>query len=218
MTIPLSTPNAPIRAADALRSPSLADQERRGRTVSFLTWAFLLSEAFKGTEAFGGAAQAAESPNTSPSSATSDTTVPPPLAGDEPALRDWSFSFPGDGTIPGPVAHTYVPPLAAGQFDNLSLGEVATPRPQPGAGAHGDHNPDLTHADPHGGTQGTNVDIGIGIKLDLLGLHADVGLAVGADGLLLPLLAEVGDWRGGILRGDNWGEVAVCAFGLGGAR
>lgn len=191
MTFQLAVRNAPIRATDAWKPLDLVDRERRGRTVSFLTWAFFLSEAFKGSEAFGGTALAAASPDPLPWSGTTDNAVAPLLAGDELALRDWSFSFPGEGTIPGPIAHAYVPPLSTGQFEKLNLGEGAASPPQPGAGAYGDGNAAHAQADLHDGIHAASFGLQGNLDLELFDVHADVGLAVGVDGLMLPLFGRV---------------------------
>jgi hypothetical protein len=194
-----SPDSAVIKAMDARGLEALTNgQERRRAMWSFLTWAFFLSEAFKGKDAYAEAPRPVDDPDGQPPLVQDGGTGAAPLPSDEPGLKDWVVAFPSDGTLPGPAAHAFSPLVPAGQFDKLSLGDGVLPRPVQGAGASSggaDHrSAGNLDANSDGDIRHSGADTGFEVTLSLFDVPLDAnvglsaGLGIGLSNLSLPLL------------------------------
>jgi hypothetical protein len=86
--------------------PMLCEQLQRRRALwSFLTWAFLLAEAARDTQADASASRVLDDPDWKSEATRGDAGAPAPLTTDEPTPRDWSVPRPVEASELGLASH-----------------------------------------------------------------------------------------------------------------
>jgi hypothetical protein len=167
---------------------SLPGQDRRRNPTAFLTWAFFLSEVFKGVEAF------ASAPN-SQDDKTSASAAPTDIGGaaavssdDQPILRDWSVaSMPdGDALTPARLPMSSMPQISS--FSGVGLDHGKSPVSAQN-GAHGGVNQAAPAADSELVTDaGTVQGLAGNVVLDAGPIELEIGASLGPQlGLALDL-------------------------------
>jgi hypothetical protein len=144
-----------VGAKPAKPSDAFGDADRRRGMVSFLTWAFFLSEAFKTMQADAAGPRATDDLDGATSAASLADTRPEPLSAEPVAYNEWPIALPADpiDKFP-PVGHLpQIPEVNLGEPDDLSLarGRIDAPPAFGGGGSSGggggaslgDSNPDM---------------------------------------------------------------------------
>ena len=183
----------PAKPADAFGEP-----DRRRGMVSFLTWAFFLSEAFKGMQAEAAGLKATDDLGGAASSASLADTPPQALPTEPDSYNEWPIALPTDGVgkFPVPGHLPQIPEVTMGQPDDLNIARGRFDGPIEGGGGGGQAY--ASAGSPVGATE-TAPDVQTQIDNPL----ADVGLALDpGDGLGVHVgvsLPSVGDTLQGIL-------------------
>lgn len=180
------TSDAGVRPAKP--SDAFGDSDRRRGMVSFLTWAFFLSEAFKGMQAEAAGLKAADDLDGATSAASLADTQPRELPPEPVAYSEWPIALPAD-----PVGKL----LAAGQLPQIR--EVNLGQPDDFNLARGR----VDAASAFGGGAGGG---GTAASMDANAtIHAEIGSALvdgTGDGLGLNVglsLTSIGDTLDGVL-------------------
>jgi hypothetical protein len=174
----------PAKPADAFGDP-----DRRRGMVSFLTWAFFLSEAFKGIQAEAAGLKATDALDPASSGASSADGPAQDQPSDAASYNEWPIALPPDAVGKFPVAGhlPQIPEVGTGQPDdfNLARGRFDVPSAYGGGGG----------GETHGAVHGTSgsVETGAGIHTEAgnplvdVGLHLEPGDELGLNvGLSLP--------------------------------
>lgn len=171
----------PAKPTDAFGDP-----DRRRGMVSFLTWAFFLSEAFKSMQAEAAGLKATDDLGGAASSASLADTPPQALQTEPGSYNEWPIALPTDeiGKFPVPGHLPQIPEVAMGQPDDLSIAHGRFDGPIGGGGgyAYGGAGgaAGATETTPDAQTQiGGNPLVDVGLNLnpgDGLGVHVGVSL------------------------------------------
>ncbi len=115
------TTDAGVRPAKP--SDAFGDADRRRGMVSFLTWAFFLSEAFKGMQAEAAGLKATDDLDGATSAASLADTQPRELPPEPAAYNEWPIRLPADpvGKLPAAGQLPQIPEVNLGQPDDFNL-------------------------------------------------------------------------------------------------
>ena len=188
---------APADAGSKPAKPSDAfgDPDRRRGMLSFLTWAFFLSEAFKGLQAEAAGLKGTDNLDGATSAASLADTQPQNLSPEAVAFNEWPITLPADPLAKFPVAGhlPQIPEVNLGEPDDLNIARGRIDPPTAfGGGAHsgGGGTAAWTEANP-------DIHAEIGAPLLDVSLYEDAGDALALDvSLSLP---SVGDTLDGVL-------------------
>jgi hypothetical protein len=184
----------PARPSDAFGDP-----DRRRGMVSFLTWAFFLSEAFKGIEAEAAGLKATDSPDAPSSAAASADGPAPDQPSDAGSYNEWSIALPPDTIGKFPVAGHLpaIPEVSVGEPEefNLARARFGEPLAYGGGGYAG------AHGGGHSVHDGGPAEAGPLVQAQIANPLLDASLHLGpGEGLSVSVsLAPVGDTLHGIL-------------------
>ena len=182
-------------AKPAKPSDAFGDPDRRRGMLSFLTWAFFLSEAFKGMQAEAAGLKATDDLDGANSAASLADSQPQDPPTDSVAYNEWPIALPADPVSKFPLAGQLpqIPEVNLGQPDDLTLARARVDAPSAfGGGGYsgGGGTAASTVANP-------NLQAEIGNPLVDVGLHQGAG-----DGLDLNVsvsLQSAGETLDGIL-------------------
>jgi hypothetical protein len=183
-------------AKPAKPTDAFGDPDRRRGMVSFLTWAFFLSEAFKGMQAEAAGLKATDDLGGASSAASLADTPPQALQTEPGSYNEWPIALPTDGLgkFPVPGHLPQIPEVALGQPDDLNIARGRFDGPIEGGGGQA-----YASAGSSAGATDTAPDVQtqIGSPLVDVGLNLDPGNSLGVHvGVSLP---SVGDTLQGIL-------------------
>ena len=182
-------------AKPAKPSDAFGDPDRRRGMLSFLTWAFFLSEAFKSMQAEAAGVKAADDLDGANSAASLTDAKPQELPADPSAYNEWPVALPVDpiGKFPAAGHLPQIPEVNLSEPDDFSMARGRVDGPSAfGGGGGGGHW-------AGGGTAGPaeanpNMQAEVGNPLVGVGLHQEPG-----DGLDMNVnlsLPSVGDTLG----------------------
>jgi hypothetical protein len=195
----------PARPSDAFGDP-----DRRRGMVSFLTWAFFLSEAFKGIQAEAAGLKATDAPDAASSAAASADGPAHDLPSDAASYNEWPISLPPDAIGKFPVAGhlPVIPVVSVGQPEefNLARARFGEPPAYGGGGYAGVHGGGHSAHDGGPTDAGPLVQAQIGNPLVDASLHLGPGeqLSVSVS------LASVGDTLQGVPSAWTTPSVTPC--------
>ena len=136
----IATVSADAGAKPAKPSDAFGDPERRRGMLSFLTWAFFLSEAFKGMQAEAAGLKATDDLDGANSAAWLADAKPQELPAEFSAYNEWPITVPADpiGKFPGAGHLPQIPEVGLGEPDdfNLARGRADGPSASGGGGGH----------------------------------------------------------------------------------
>jgi hypothetical protein len=190
--------NAGVKPAKP--SDAFGDPDRRRGMVSFLTWAFFLSEAFKGIEAEAAGLKATDAPDAASSAAASADGPAQDLPSDAASYNEWPISLPPDAIGKFPVAGHLpaIPEVSMGQPEEFNLARARFSEPPAYGGGGG-------HSGAHGGGRSTHdgapADAGPLVQAQIGNPLVDASLHLGpGEGLSVSVsLGSVGDTLQGVL-------------------
>jgi hypothetical protein len=168
--------------------PMLSEQLQRRRALwSFLTWAFLLAEASRDSQADASAARLLDDPDWQQEPARGEAGAPVPLATDEPTLRDWSVPRAAEVNEPVLGSHGLPALPVLGRFDAQErLVDTAPPVLQSASGGGGSRG-QAAHAESDATMQAADVRDGSPSDAGEVDVRSDGLVATGLDvGLDLP--------------------------------
>jgi hypothetical protein len=158
-----AAPGKPARPSDAFGDP-----DRRRGMVSFLTWAFFLSEAFKAVQAEAAGLKGTDAVDPASSAAASADGPAQDQPSDAAPYNEWAISLPPDAIGKFPVAGHLpaIPEVSVGQPDEFNLARARFGEPPAYGGGGG-------HSGSHGGASGAHDTAEPAEAAP--GIHAEIG-------------------------------------------